>query len=213
MGDVLRRACLARYGRRFSGAPSATLAGKNKEGNPLGGHGHAHYLSLDQDGDGLLDHLVLWAPSGLATGEVQALADLERLLGFGHVPDFRPARLGLEAMGDIAQVAPELVGPSKRWRTFTPFAPARHAKRRTAWNEHIAEQIRTELSWRGFPPPAGVRVVVGDSLAYRRHRPTTERLEHARRASAVEMEFDEPVPGPVSLGALSHFGLGLFLPA
>jgi CRISPR-associated protein Csb2 len=59
VADVLRRACLARYGRRFDGVPSPTLAGKDAAGTPLERHRHAHYLALDLDGDQLLDHLVV----------------------------------------------------------------------------------------------------------------------------------------------------------
>lgn len=28
----------------------------------------------------------------------------------------------------------------------------------------------------------------------------------------LQLIFDEPTPGPISLGHLSHFGLGLFVP-
>jgi CRISPR-associated protein Csb2 len=210
--DVLRRACLAQYGRRFDGAPSPTLAGKDVAGMPLEGHRHAHYFALDLDGDRLLDHLVVWAPDGLDEGSVQAIATLDRLVGYVHVPDFRPARLGLEAVGDIADVAPELVGPARVWQSFTPFAPARHPKRRTPWNEHLTVQVAEELAWRDQPSPIGIRPIEGDWLAFRRYRPTTDRLQDARRATGLEVTFPEAVAGPIALGALSHFGLGLFVP-
>nr|MDA8263103.1 type I-U CRISPR-associated protein Csb2 [Actinomycetota bacterium] len=210
--DILRRACLARYGRHFDGAPSPTLAGKDATGMPLAGHRHAHYFALDLDGDQLLDHLVVWAPGGLEEGVVQALASLDRLVGYAHVPDFRPARLGLEAFGDIAAVAPELMGPARVWRSFTPFAPARHPKRRTPWDQHLTSQVTEELAWRDQPAPTEIRPLEGDWLAFRRHRPTTDRLEDARRATGLEITFPEAVAGPIALGALSHFGLGLFMP-
>lgn len=211
MTDVLRRACLHWYGRRFGDRASEVLAGKDPDGTPLEGHLHAHYLALDEDGDALLDHLVLWAPAGLGQEELQAVAALDRLTGFSHVADFRPTRLGLEALGDVRTVAPGLVGPARAWQTFTPFAPARHGKRGVPWSTHVEAQIRDELEWRGFPEPQSVAVLRGDWLSYRRHR-VVERLEDARRAGGVRIAFREPVEGPIALGALSHFGLGLFVP-
>lgn len=210
--DILRRACLARFGRRFDGAPSPTLAGKDTAGRPLAGHRHAHYFALDLDDDHLLDHLVVWAPSGLDEEMVQAVATLDRLVGYAHVPDFRPARLGLEAIGDIGDVAPELVGPARVWRSVTPFAPARHPKRRTAWGQHLASQVAEELAWRDQPSPAAIRPIEGDWLSFRRYRPTTDHLQDARRATGLEITFPEAVTGPIAIGALSHFGLGLFVP-
>ncbi len=210
--DILRQACLARFGRRFGGAPSRMLAGKDAAGKRLEGHRHAHYFALDVDGDQMLDHLVVWAPAGLNADTVQALADIDRLIGFAHVPDFRPMRLGMEAVGDIVDVAPDLVGPARVWRSVTPFAPARHPKHRTPWPRHLTAQVVEELAWRDKPPPLGVRLLDGDWLAFRRHRPTTDRLEDGRRAAGVEITFPEPVAGPLALGALSHFGLGLFVP-
>jgi len=143
---------------------------------------------------------------------MRAVADLDRLTGFGHVPDFRPTRLGLEAVGEIEKVAPELVGPSKVWTSHTPFAPPRHGKRHQSWDDLVAAQVKEELVRRDKPAPVRVALVRGEWLAYRRHRPTTERLEEGRRATGVRIEFDRPVTGPLALGALSHFGLGLFVP-
>jgi len=212
MTDVLRQACMSRYGRRSGNGTSEVLAGKDAQGHPLRGHRHAHYLTFDGDGDRLLDHLVLWAPAGLDERLLEALGDLDRLTGFGHVSDFRPARLGLEAMGPIDTVAPELVGPARAWRSHTPFAPPRHRKRRQTWEALVEAEVAEELVRRGHPRPILVEILKGDWLSYRRHRPTTERLDDGRRATGVRIEFDTAISGPLALGALSHFGLGLFLP-
>jgi len=212
VADCLRRACMAQYGRLFDGAVSTVLAGKDKSGAPLSGHRHAHYLAFDEDRDGLLDHVIVWAPGGFSERDMQALGWLERLVGFAFISDFRPARLGLEGFGDAAVIARNLVGPSRRWRSHTPFAPPRHAKRGTPWEVHIDVQIREELTRRGLPEPEEIVLLRGDWLSYRRNRPTREPLEAARRAVGLELRFAEPVTGPMALGALSHFGLGLFLP-
>lgn len=217
MAEVLRHACMSRYGRRFDQAVSPILAGKDAEGRPLEGHHHAHYLALAADpvrsGNQRLDTLVLWAPGGLGERELEVLGSLHHLRGFAHVSDFRPCRLGLEAYGSIDQVAPELLGPSAVWESHTPFSPPRHGKRRAPWEEHMAAQVTEELGRREVPAPASVDVVPGDWVSYRTHRHTkNERLANARRAGGLRLTFPEPVAGPIAIGALSHFGLGLFLP-
>ncbi|MFN8035981.1 MAG: type I-U CRISPR-associated protein Csb2 [Acidimicrobiia bacterium] len=212
MADVLRRACMAKFGKTFDGAASPVLAGKDAVGVPLEGHGHAHYLAMDVDGDRLLDTLVLWAPAGLGEREARALGALDRLTGSAHVRDFRPCRLGLEGFGaDVISVAPELSGPSRIWESVTPFAPPRHGRRRRPWVEHVYAELVRELGYRGLPAPAAIEFVGHDALAYRRYR-VSERLEQARRAALLRLTFDAPVAGPMCLGALSHFGLGLMRP-
>lgn len=144
---------------------------------------------------------------------MRALGALDRLTGFGFVSDFRPARLGLEGFGAIEVVAARLVGPAQRWRSHTPFAPPRHAKRHVPWPDHVVSEVREELARRGLPAPMKVDLLGGDWLTYRRHRPLREPLEASRRTAGLELVFERPVTGPLALGALSHFGLGLFFPA
>lgn len=218
MAEALRHACQSRFGTRFDGAVSPVLAGKDAAERPLKGHAHAHYLAFAADpvrhGPHRLDTLVLWAPDGLGSPELEALDRLQHLRGFSHIQDFRPCRLGLEGLGAIEQLAPELVGPATTWESYTPFAPPRHAKRRTPWAEHVDHQVREELARRGMPAPEAVEIVPGDWASYRTHRAIkNERLVNARRAAGVRITFSEPVGGPVAIGALSHFSLGLFLPA
>lgn len=218
MAEALRHACQSRFGARFDGAVSPVLAGKDTGERPLQGHGHAHYLAFAADpvrhGQQRLDTLVLWAPSGLGQRELEVLAQLHHLRGFSHIRDFRPCRLGLEGLGEIETVAPELVGPATTWESRTPFAPPRHAKRRTMWTDHVDRQVREELGRRDMPAPETVEIVPGDWASYRTHRAIkNERLANARRAAGVRITFAAPVHGPIAIGALSHFSLGLFLPA
>ena len=121
------------------------------------------------------------------------------------------AKAALEAVGRITEVASDLVGPSRRWVSHTPFAPPRHRKKRQTWEAFLDAEVRRELRLRGLPEPIAITHVPHDWLAFRRHR-LRERLEDARRASGLELLFNVPVPGPLALGALSHYGLGLFLP-
>ena len=211
MADALRACCMSQYGQCWNGTASPILAGKDAEGTPASGHAHAHYLALDLDGDRLLDRLVVWAPGGLGERELIALGRMSRITGFEHARDFRPVRLGLEAVGTVKDAVPELVGPSRTWVSHTAFAPPRHPKRRQTIAAFVAAEASRELASRGYPPPVSVRLRPGGWLNFRRHR-LQERLEDARHAYGVELAFSEPVTGPLALGALSHFGLGLFLP-
>jgi CRISPR-associated protein Csb2 len=212
IGDLLRRACMAHFGDRFAGAASPILAGKDADGRPLQNHRHAHYLAVDEDQDGLLDHLIVWAPDGLGPQEIAALVRLDVLAGHSHLTGVRQCRLSLEAVGAITHVAPSLTGPGQTWRSLTPFIPPRHSKRRLSWKEHVRIQVAEELAHRSQPAPQIVDLLPGDWRAYRRHRIGIG-PEDGRRATGLKLVFKVPVTGPLALGRLSHYGLGLFLPA
>lgn len=203
VAHVARMAALNRHQ-----VPSPVLAGKDGEGKPLTGHHHAHYLPLDVDGDRLLDTLVVWAPGGLGPDEVGALGKIDRLTT--GTPGFRPVRVALQGAASSADLAPDLVaaGGATAWESVTPFAPYRHQKRQTTEDFYAAEVAR-ELSTRSLPP-ATVEIVTDRSwLDWRRARPGG----HDARAVGLRLRFSEPIRGPLSLGHLSHFGLGLFRPA
>lgn len=219
MTDVLRQAVQSIYGRRNGGNASQLLAGKDPEGRPLRGHRHAHYLALDEDTDGLVDTLLVWVPHGLDPSELAALVALERLWGRDYVADFRPGNLVLEAVGGIEALPPQLVGPSTSWASRTPYLPTRHRKRKEEILEFLASDVSREVDFRvdgsphhGLVPPRAVAEVAAlprSPLEYRRHR-IRQGPESASRAVAVRLVFPRPVQGPLVLGRLSHFGLGLF---
>lgn len=212
-GHVLRGAAMAQHDDAAAGGPSPTLSGKDADGRRREGHRHAHYLALDEDGDGLLDTLVLWAPEGLGGQELIAATRIRDLRSSEHVKDFRNCELGLEAVGSVVHVAPMLTGPAQVWTSHTPFSPPRHAKRHQDWHGHIEKQVREELERRGLDRPDEVELLTGRPwLAFRRHRPSKEKVRHARRAVGVHLIFASEVEGPIAIGALSHFGLGLFVP-
>ncbi|MXW62429.1 MAG: type I-U CRISPR-associated protein Cas5/Cas6 [Acidimicrobiaceae bacterium] len=213
VGDLLRRSVMKKHKN-----PSETLSGKQASGNyTLEGHQHAHYVSLPQDNrreaTAPVDALVIWAPRGLNGDEFAALARVKWLAGkraASRVPDFAVA---VNAFGEIGEVAPEFVGPSSVWRSLTPFCPSRHSSKKS-WEDHVSDEIERELSvYRSHPKPASVTVLDEDTRRYRRYRlPPKETMASNRSASNVEIRFESPVVGPIILGALCHFGLGLFLP-
>lgn len=212
VADRLRSAAQSRYGDLHGGSASRMLSGKAADGSPLAGHQHAHYLPVDADGDRLLDELYLWCPAGLDAGEVAACARIDRLSPGAPQAGFQPLRATLLSVGRTEAVGSLLAGPAQVYVSATPFAPPRHSK--LAWPAHLREQVDEELTRRGLPLPVELRAVPGHPpwLAFRRYR-LKERLADSRRATGLQLSFAEPVCGPLALGALSHFGLGLFLPA
>jgi CRISPR-associated protein Csb2 len=213
MTEALRQATIKQFDPEGTGRRSVSLFGKDDSGERVDtGHRHAHYLAFTSAGSGrpALDTLVIWAPDGLDADDVAALGQVRSLRGREFIADFRPCRLAIEATGEVVAVAPELSRPSRHWRSFTPYAPPRNVRRQPTWQSHAEAYLRRDLRAANLPEPR-ITHARGDWLAYRRHRPG-EKLRDARRATGFELEFAEPVPGPLSLGALRHFGLGLFVP-
>ena len=214
VGELLRRAALKKHG-----VPSEALSGKTSSGERnRGKHQHAHYLSLAQgrrpDAGEPIDSLVVWAPGLLNGDELAALAQVKWLRAGRSASGVPDIAVAVAAFGAVEDIAPEIVGPSHVWISRTPFAPSRHRQKRS-WVEHIQVEISRELSvYRDLPVPASVKVLDGDTRKYRRYRlPPKETIGVGRRAALVEVKFKHPVEGPIILGSLSHFGLGLFLPA
>lgn len=211
MGDTLRRACLSAFGRASDGGVSGVLSGKSVDGSPMtGAHTHAHYLAFSSSGLPDIDSAVVWAPAGFTDRELLAIARVHRLWAPPHVHGVRDRVLAVEAFGSIEHCAPELAAAASTWCSVTPYSPSR--RWRQDWTpEALLVDVNRELGFRDRAPAAAVELVEGPWLRYRRHRPD-ERLRAGRRAVGLRLLFDAPTEGPLSLGALSHFGLGLFRP-
>jgi CRISPR-associated protein Csb2 len=133
------------------------------------------------------------------------------LLGAGVAEDFPPR---------------SPVGRSRKWRSVTPFIPTRHFKRRgtrrdTGGEDGFLEStLREDLARRGLPEPVSVRRLPDCRLRGRSIRWIEFRRERLRGGgtkgghpgAGFEVEFAEPLRGPLALGYGCHFGLGLFLP-
>ncbi|MCY4653124.1 MAG: type I-U CRISPR-associated protein Csb2 [Dehalococcoidia bacterium] len=230
-GELARRSAMAQYGRRNEGGRSEKLSGKDSSGNPLRKHQHAFYLPTDENGDGRLDHLTIWAPGGLDEKEFRAIVSVNTLK-----PEARdPVRLSYLAHGkatDFRGVS-DLFGESKRWRSLTPYVLPRHTKFRGPKGgkrmvDGPEEQIRREVALR-CPDGPRLRDV---EIVHNRER--IEPMEGGyfggfrpfeffryRRGGGSNgggafnfmLEFEAPVSGPIALGFACHYGLGLFVPA
>lgn len=210
VAQALRSEVQRQFGRAEKGAASRTFSGHGAEGARTDQHRHAHYLVLSDASRRRVERLAVWAPEGFGAEELRTLAALRRLTlrGIGD-----PLLLALTAVGTPETLAlPELLGPSMCWRSLTPFGLVRHPKRRGgALQDGPEDQVRLELARRGLPDPVGVSLERGSWHRFRSSRVGSSRLQRAS-VFGVRVQFDVPVSGPLALGALCHFGLGLFEP-
>ncbi len=178
------------------------LSGRDARGERLrADHRHAHVLAGSADGT-VISHLMVWARGGFSEREREAI-------GATTLPALAGAGIRLEP----AEGHPAL-GSSLRWRSALPFLPVRYPKRRGGRVvQTVEDQVRDELAARDLPCPASVRLIERDWSHVRTTRRARDRSRPALGAHGVEIEFEEPLEGPVALGANCHFSMGLFEPA
>jgi CRISPR-associated protein Csb2 len=215
--EQVRRALIrARTGTSHSQA----ITGKTADGSPLEGHLHAHYFATDEDRDGRIDHITIYAPGGFDSDDVSALGQLTCIFRSGNRPDARMILTGMGASERFPD-AP-LFRESKRWRSVTPFSLPRFSNRSAGKPPRPRDmpeaQLSRELESRRLPAPLSIKRIEGYTAG---ERPLVRWLEfHSRRfngseghgLAGFEIEFPEDVRGPISLGFACHFGLGLFMP-
>lgn len=212
MGQLLRSALQSRFGRGNNSA-SVTFSGRAGDRQRDDQHQHAHYLSLPDRHGHRIDRLLVWAEEGFSPEEVTAIASLERLWQRG---DESPVelRVALGALGRCEELRlRQVLGPARSWRSLTPFGLPRHQKMRAGKPVELPEeQVRRELAHRGFPSPEEIEIDSGAN--WHRFRSSKVGTSRARRATlvGVRLDFTEPIRGPIALGALSHYGLGLMQP-
>jgi CRISPR-associated protein Csb2 len=226
-GILLADAVHQRAARRLADCGGSDLLGG---GGSATDHQHAHWVPI-ADGTGphsCVQALLIYVPRGLRAVDVAALLGIRRVSGQrggddGYQLKGLPAVwLLLQAVGPVQQVAPELCGPARRWRSLTPYLPVRHwhPKRETLaeyLNADVATELRYRKAYRDLAAP-GVQSLdpeggMPDRWAreYRRYR-LNEHLGRARPGLGLRLEFAEEVSGPLLLGQLSHFGYGIFRP-
>jgi CRISPR-associated protein Csb2 len=213
--DLLRRAAISKQTSRRAGAlpKGSMLSGKTAAGEPMTGAGHAHYLPIIRSRR--VTGLVLWAPGTLSDEELGALCGIRELYDRRE----RAIQIRVSGIGVAAQVAPEFTGPARTWLGTTPFMVSRYPKRnRDDWHDFVMSEAQRELRVRGLDKAVGVEFVDGHWTSFVRHRPSARARGHRPQglerlpAEFLRLRFARPLEGPLALGRLSHFGLGLFLP-
>ena len=217
-----------------SGAPPPELTGRDENRRPLqGAHEHAHINPLDLDGDGHLDHILIWASGGLGTDAQAAIRHARRTFTKGAAEPLRMALVGTGDVLDLATLPGEygrrmarIAGGATVWESVTPFVPPRHIKARG--RNTLDGQIRAELHSRRLPPPTTVQCILPTSAKPHdasESKPPADAwggFRHFVRSRqrgpkppvvcglAIRLEFQYEVRGPIAIGYGSHFGLGLF---
>ena len=235
--ELLHRALVGIAARRGTQPPE--LTGRDGNRRPLGGpHEHAHINPLDLDGDGHLDHILVWAPGGLGADAQAAIRAARTTFMKGGIEPLRLALAATGGLSDLVRLPGEygrrierLTRSASSWQSVTPFVPPRYVKARG--KNSLEGQIRAELRSRGFPDPVamerlapipprqsdtapgGGSVAARDAAVWRRFRHF--KLVRQRGPEppfacgfAIRLEFEYPIPGPIAIGYGSHFGLGLF---
>jgi CRISPR-associated protein Csb2 len=219
--ELLHRALVARASNEEpTNCPE--LTGKDATGSPLTGNRHAHLLPLDLDGDGHLDHIVIYAPMGLGPVAQRAVRSLKRTWTKGGVGELQLALAGQGDIDDLrALPAPLSIGidrllgstsGARVWTNTTPLVLPRYRKDRGA--NAFDGQVKSELACRGLPRAEVELLPWNDDTRHMLHAVRVRRSP-ARRppvdaAFAVRLVFEEPVQGPIAIGYGAHFGLGLF---
>jgi CRISPR-associated protein Csb2 len=211
--EQLRRALtgLARKGLGEDHIP-VLLSGHGMQRDPR--HRHAFFLPEDSDGDNRIDHLLIHIPGGID-------ADIRHLLEHFTLVRLRGGRTWrvlLEGIADAAdfRVISPLFGISRQWISATPYLRPWYRKKGFDYRE----QILRECQLRGLPRPSDIELMQHQQHNGRQLRPSQfQRFRRGKiqrqpdqRGSFARLHFDQPVPGPLALGAACHFGLGLFRP-
>lgn len=170
IGELMRLAALAQFGwakdeasgRSRPKAPPV-ISGRDAQNRPLkdAEHRHAFWLPEDADGDGEIDHVVIYAREGLGSDVREKLDRLTKLwienprhLGEDSDAELPAARrewrLALEGFGSPEDFrdASGLLGKSRIWESVTPFLAAGHLK-----SGGYPAEVRRLLKFRGLDEP------------------------------------------------------------
>lgn len=181
-------------------------------------HPHAFWLPEDADGDGCLDHVLLFAEHGLPPELLPVLAAPGTVwLGRSGSWSLRPDWMGRRAPG-------ALFGPARFWRAATAYVTPLWQTRKPGTairNRRTPDgQLAQEIVSRGLPAPVTIDWAPGIACSTGPIGPHGFVVEAGKRRPPGDwslgfpaVTFREPVWGPLALGFGAHFGLGLLTPA
>lgn len=206
----------------FTGRDSAGRAMQTAE------HDHAWFLPADDDADGRIDHVLVFARGGLDAAALRALVRLRWIWGHGGprltatlIDIGSPAALGC-LRHDMDRGRTSQLGTARIWESQTPFVPPRHIKHRASGvSDAPHEQVARLLVLHGRPP-ARIEPLLADHTSPRRSSYASWQQFQRWRASGhgsrgsdealgFRLIFDRPVTGPIALGYAAHQGLGQFI--
>ncbi|MGY6215320.1 type I-G CRISPR-associated protein Csb2, partial [Methylolobus aquaticus] len=199
--EAVRRSLMA-LDRDLSGTVSRLFSGHEPDGSAAhsGRHDHVFLAADDNDGDGLIDQLLVIAPWRVDRRVKPSQSDrraFERVTT--GLETVRAGRLGVFEFGAAKELSEDnpFAQRSRDWVSVSPYVPTRFPKRQESEPAALAEDMRLECLRRALPNPD---VEILDVLAGPRG---------GVRAFA-RLKFAVAVPGPILLGRDSHAGGGLF---
>lgn len=232
IADYMRKALMSLSGHDNDGVPSKTFSGKSEDGQPLNGHQHAFFLPVDDDNDGRIESLVVYAPKGFSGLDQVAMGRLRKLWQHGGRPGLFPVLVGTglpEDFGglDTAKGQSPVLAEACIWESRTPFVLMRHPKVRRngepklredgTWIDGPEDQLRVEIDRRGLPHPENIEWLQhtksrGKKLFWRSFARVRSGGSGAFAGGGYgfRLVFPMPVRGPIALGYGCHFGLGQF---
>jgi CRISPR-associated protein Csb2 len=207
---------------------SLVFTGKDEVGQPRTDHTHAHIFCEANGARDAITHVTIWARMGFDEKACTALRNLNKVWGHGG-HDLRLVLLGLGQPGDFPDC--RIFGPSKVWRSLTPFVSTRHGKTfrdgrpkldESGWQIGSAAHDLLRLLLLD-PALSDARISQQKTVRAGQRELRCIQFQTIRHGGngkrgngdtgAFTIAFDQPVNGPIALGYGAHFGLGLFLPA
>jgi CRISPR-associated protein Csb2 len=220
-------------------APSV-ISGHEKDGSKLQGQPHMaivplafvgrHWIDAERFADGHVLGLGILIPKSKRAECARALSGV-----LFNADGYTPARVDLDVHGigrwrlNLQTTAPTrrtldsktYAQPSTSWASVTPLLLDRmpksdRVKNPVGWREEVADIISHSCTNVGLPSPVCVRVektpfFVG-SLRAMPGQGGFPRLRNDRFQVHVQLDFDQPVQGPLVLGAGRFQGYGLMRP-
>lgn len=202
--ELIRRALMRRCEDLKLKIPSSTH-GKDTNGEPLKDHSHL-YILPQSNKRGRIDRVLIYRSTSFDDACWRAIQNLSHLRRFDET-----LAVVLTQSGKANDLA---LRPRRSIvRSRTPFVSPRHWRDgRGSLNEFLKQVIHSECENHGLPIPVEVtlfpdeRIGPFHPLQYRRNR----QGDPPRYGYVLELQFEQPVPAPFSLGYGCHFGLGQF---
>ena len=208
VAEAAHKAAVSRFTKKHE-LLSFALSGHGVKGEQ---HQHGHFIPIDADGDSKLDHLIIHCPSGLDPDTQEAIAAIERLY-MSKLPAISVTWIGCSSLQHVSKTLRDrrnqplkLFMEARRFKSVTPYVASKHLRRRYGLAENVAE----ECQYRSLPAPNNMTVLESNGGRFRLARIEDKRRPPREHGHFIEIEFDVPMRGPLSLGYGCHFGLGLF---
>ena len=214
VAEALHNAIVSHLTKQTDSVPPALSGRYEKEGVQ---HGHLHFLPIDLDEDGRLDHVLLHCPRGVDDQTLQSIRSV-RMIHSQKLPRTYVTMIGYGELDLLSKSFTHRNGrelgilqPSQRFHSVTPFVPSRFLKLRN--NRYtLSDNVKDECRFRKLPEPE-VQLIRKNGGRFHLSRLKDGKSPPQMEGFFLKLSFSSVVSAiPLTLGYGSHFGLGLFTP-